>query len=117
MTEVKTDYGDLEKQRKAWERLENNLKKVINLPWEKFGNIDGAKIPQSLDLVHILHRDIYEYPYLSVKSTGENKRIKRPSLHLNNGQNTVSIFYGGVNKKAEKTDDGEDKEVVTLKSH
>ncbi|PWR31664.1 hypothetical protein DK308_15765, partial [Listeria monocytogenes] len=37
-------------------------------------------------------------------------------LHLNNGQNTVSIFYGGVNKKAEKTDDGEDKEVVTLKS-
>ncbi|MFM2784962.1 hypothetical protein NGL45_10070 [Lactococcus lactis] len=116
MTEVKTDYGDLEKQRKAWERLENNLKKVINLPWEKFGNIDGAKIPQSLDLVHILHRDIYEYPYLSVKSTGENKRIKRPSLHLNNGQNTVSIFYGRVNKKAEKTDDGEDKEVVTLKS-
>ena len=66
MTEVKTDYGDLEKQRKAWEWLENNLKKVINLPWEKFGNIDGAKIPQSLDLVHILHRDIYEYPYLSV---------------------------------------------------
>ena len=103
MTEVKTAYGDLEKQRKAWERLENNLKKVIDLPWEKFGNIDGAKIPQSLDLVNILHRDIYEYPYLSVKSTGENKRIKRPSLHLNNGQNTVSIFYGGVNKKAEKT--------------
>ena len=60
MTEVKTDYGDLEKQSKAWERLENNLKKVINLHWEKFGNMDGAKIPQSLDLVNIVHRDINE---------------------------------------------------------
>ena len=117
MTEVITDYGDLEKQRKAWERLEINLKQTINLSWDKFQNIDSAKIPQSLDLVHILHRDIYEYPYLPVKSTGENKRVKRPSLHLNNGRDTVSIFYGGVNKKAEKTDDGENKEVAVLKAN
>lgn len=106
---------NLEKQRKAWERLENNLKKVLSIPWEEFDNIDSAKIPQKLDLVNVLHRDDFEWQYLPVKSTGEKKRVKRPSLHLNNGLDSVSIFYGGVNTKAEKNEEGETIEVATLK--
>ncbi|WP_270219077.1 hypothetical protein [Lactococcus lactis] len=106
---------ELEKQREAWERLENNLKKVLSIPWEEFDNIDSAKIPQKLDLVNVLHRDEFEWQYLPLKSTGEKKRVKRPSLHLNNGLNSVSIFYGGINTKAEKNDEDETIEVATLR--
>ncbi len=111
----KVNKDDLEQQRKACECLENNLKKVLSIPWEDFDNIDSAKIPQKLDLVNVLHRDEFEWQYLPVKSTGDKKRVKRPSLHLNNGLDSVSIFYGGVNTKAEKNDEGETVEVATLK--
>ncbi|MFC4651853.1 hypothetical protein ACFO26_02945 [Lactococcus nasutitermitis] len=109
--------AELEKQRDAWEALEKNLEKVKSLPWEKFDNIDSAKIPQALDLVQVLHRDSFIYQYLQVKQTGEKKRVPRPSLHLNNGLISVSIFYGAVNTKTEKDGNGETREVAILKGN
>lgn len=110
MTEFKTDYGDLEEQRKAWERLENNHKRVLAIPWEEFDNPDSAKIPKALDFIHILHRDEFDYPYLSVKTAEGKIRIKRPTFHINNGLNHFSIFYGKskANKDETKTSLSED---------
>ena len=46
---------ELEEQRQAWERLENNHKRVLALPWEEFDHIDSAKIPRALDFIHVLN--------------------------------------------------------------
>lgn len=62
----------LEKQRKAWQSLEEGIKKVLLLPWEELDNIESAKIPKALDLVHVLHHDYYEYQYLPVKTSEGN---------------------------------------------
>ena len=104
MTEFKTDYGALEEQRQAWERLENNHKRVLAIPWEEFDNTKNARIPKALDLVHILHSDIFEYPYLSVKTSEGKLRIKRPSLYTNNGLTAIPLFYGTIKTKNKKSD-------------
>lgn len=107
------DLKDLQKARDSWEKLENNLKIVQSLPWQNFENIDSAKIPQALDLVHALHRDEFEYAFL--QSARAKKRIKRPSLHLNNGITTVSIFYGALNIKTTEDKDGDTIEEIVTK--
>lgn len=95
-------------KRNAWESLEARLKAVQSLPWEAFtGSIDSAKIPKALNLVQILHEDRFLYPFIQVQS-GEKKRIKFPTLFLNNGLLSLSVFYGGVNVKPTKTEDGEE---------
>lgn len=102
----------LEQQRIAWQSLEEGIKKVLLLPWEELDNIESAKIPKALDLVHVLHHDYYEYQYLPVKTSEGKLRIKRPSLHLNNGLTPLSIFYGFVKSKKDKSDTSEgDKEI------
>ena len=101
------DETELVKMRDSWEKLENNLKIVQSLQREQFDNIDSAKIPQYLDMVHVLHHDEFEYQYLPVQTSEGKKRVKRPSAHFNNGLTTVSIFYGGTNTKAKKDSDEE----------
>ena len=86
--------------RKERQRLEKNLKRVLDLPWEEFDHIESAKIPKDLDFIHILHRDTFDYPYLQLKTAEGKLRIKRPTFHINNGLNSFSIFYG--TKKANK---------------
>lgn len=67
---------ELEAQRIAWEKLENNLKITIDLPWEEFDSPDSGKIPKELDKVHVLHRDIYKYPIIVSKNNDiENGRM------------------------------------------
>lgn len=91
---------ELEKQREAWERLENNLKKVLSIPWEEFDSPDSGKIPRELDKVHVLHRDIYKYPIIVSKNPDvQNGRMKHPSLYLNNGLTALAIGYGEVISK------------------
>lgn len=104
---------ELEQQRKAWERLENNHKRVLALPWEEFDHIDSAKIPRALDYIHVLHRDEFDYPYLPVKTAEGKIRIKRPTFHINNGLDHFSIFYGRTkaNKDETKTATTEDPNV------
>lgn len=95
---------ELEQQRKAWERLEHNHKRVLALPWEEFDHIDSAKIPRALDYIHVLHRDEFDYPYLSVKTAEGKIRIKRPTFHINNGLNHFSIFYGKTKANKDETE-------------
>lgn len=95
---------ELEEQRQAWERLENNHKRVLALPWEEFDHIDSAKIPRALDFIHVLHRDEFEYPYLSVKTAEGKIRIKRPTFHVNNGLNHFSVFYGRTKANKDETE-------------
>ncbi|MFK4817241.1 hypothetical protein ACI1T3_02150 [Lactococcus petauri] len=106
------------KHREAWERLEHNLKKVLELPWEEFDNPDSGKIPRALDKVHVLHRDIYKYPILVSKNSGiENSRIKHPSLYLNNGLIPIAIGYGVLSSKKVlgSAKDEDEKKEVTIK--
>lgn len=95
---------ELKVQRKAWERLERNLKRTVDLPWEEFDHIDSARIPKALDLIRILHRDIYEHPYLSVRTAEGKIRIKRPTFHINNGLTSFSVFYGRTKANKDETE-------------
>lgn len=95
---------ELEKQREAWERLENNLKEVLSISWEEFDHIDSARIPKALDFIHVLHRDEFEYPYLSVKTAEGKIRIKRPTFHINNGLDHFSLFYGRTKANKDETE-------------
>ena len=95
---------ELEQQRKAWERLEHSHKRVLALPWEEFDHIDSAKVPRALDYIHVLHRDEFDYPYLSVKTSEGKIRIKRPTFHINNGLNHFSIFYGRIKANKDETE-------------
>ncbi|MCA2391277.1 hypothetical protein [Lactococcus sp. NH2-7C] len=102
---------ELEKQREAWERLENNLKKVLSIPWEEFDSPDSGKIPRELDKVHVLHRDIYKYPIIVSKNPDvQNGRMKHPSLYLNNGLTALAIGYGEVISKKVQGSPEEDSE-------
>lgn len=107
---------ELEAQRIAWEKLENNLKITIDLPWEEFDSPDSGKIPKELDKVHVLHRDIYKYPIIVSKNNDiENGRMKHPSLYLNNGLTALAIGYGTlISKKVsgETEEDTEKKEAA-----
>ena len=107
---------ELEKQREAWERLENNLKKVLSIPWEEYDSPDSGKIPKELDKVHVLHRDIYKYPIIISKNPDiENGRMKHPSLYLNNGLTALAIGYGTIGSKKVQgslEDDAERKEAT-----
>lgn len=95
---------ELKVQRQAWERLERNLKRTVDLPWEQFDHIDSARIPKALDLIRILHRDIYEHPYLSVRTAEGKIRIKRPTFHINNGLTSFSVFYGRTKSNKDETE-------------
>ncbi|WP_285023491.1 hypothetical protein [Lactococcus garvieae] len=90
--------------REERKRLEKNLKRTVNLAWEKFDHIDSARIPKALDLIRILHRDIYEEPYIPVKTLEGKLRIKRPTFHVNNGLNSFSIFYGKIKANKDKSE-------------
>ncbi|USI68698.1 hypothetical protein LMK04_02950 [Lactococcus petauri] len=107
---------ELEAQRIAWEKLENNLKITIDLHWEEFDSPDSGKIPKELDKVHVLHRDIYKYPIIVSKNNDiENGRMKHPSLYLNNGLTALAIGYGTlISKKVsgETEEDTEKKEAA-----
>lgn len=104
---------ELKKQKAIRKTLASHLEKVKSLPWEEFDNVDSAEIPKALDLVHALHNDIYEYPFIQL-DRAEKKRIKRPSLFLNNGLNAISVFYGETHTKERTTEDGSGKiEVIT----
>lgn len=107
---------ELEKQREAWERLENNLKEVLFIPWEEYDSPDSGKIPRELDKVHVLHRDIYKYPIIVSKNPDvQNGRMKHPSLYLNNGLTALAIGYGRLGSKKVQgnlEDDAERKEAT-----
>lgn len=107
---------ELGKQREAWERLENNLKKVLSIPWEEYDSPDSGKIPKELDKVHVLYRDIYKYPIIISKNPDiENGRMKHPSLYLNNGLTALAIGYGTIGSKKVQgslEDDAERKEAT-----
>lgn len=102
---------ELKAQRQAWERLERNLKRTVDLPWEQFDHIDSARIPKALDLIRILHRDIYEHPYLSVRTAEGKIRIKRPTFHINNGLTSFSVFYGRTKANKDETETSLSEEV------
>ena len=104
---------ELEQQKEIRKILEKNLYQVKSLPGEQFDNVDSAEIPKALDLVHVLHNDVYEYPFIQITGA-EKKRVKRPSLFLNNGLNAISVFYGETYTKERTTEDGSGKiEVIT----
>lgn len=90
--------------REERKRLEKNLKRTVNLAWEKFDHIDSARIPKALDLIRILHRDNYEEPYIPVKTSEGKLRIKRPTFHVNNGLNSFSIFYGKIKANKDESE-------------
>lgn len=109
---------ELEQQRIAWEKLEKNLKRVIELPWEEFDSPDSGKIPKELDKVHVLHRDVYKYPIIVSKNTDiDNGRMKHPSLYLNNGLTALAIGYGTlISKKVSgETDEDTEKKEAAIK--
>ncbi|MBL3715642.1 hypothetical protein GHK52_02175 [Lactococcus garvieae] len=113
MTGTEQRIKELEELKKVRGQLVKNLDKVKTLPWEQFDNVDSAEIPKALDFVQVLQNDLYEYPYIQIDGA-EKKRVKRPSLFLNNGISTLSIFYGGANTKEKRVEDGTEKiEVVT----
>ncbi|MFK4916329.1 hypothetical protein ACI1T6_05815 [Lactococcus petauri] len=102
---------ELEAQRIAWEKLEKNLKRVIELPWEEFDSPDSGKIPKELDKVHVLHRDVYKYPIIVSKNSDiENGRMKHPSLYINNGLTALAIGYGILSTKKVQDTTGDDTE-------
>lgn len=104
---------ELKKQKAIRKNLASHLEKVKSLPWEEFDNVDSAEIPKALDLVHALHNDIYEYPFIQL-DRAEKKRIKRPSLFLNNGLSSISVFYGEAHTKERTAEDGSGKiEIIT----
>lgn len=108
---------ELEAQRIAWEKLEKNLKRVIELPWEEFDSPDSGKIPKELDKVHILHRDVYKYPIIVSKNLDiENGRMKHPSLYINNGLTALAIGYGTLSTKKvqDTTGDGTEKKEAKI---
>lgn len=105
----------LEKQEAVWKTLASNLEQVKDLPWEQFDNVDSAEIPKALDLVQVLHNDVYEYPFIQIAGA-EKKRVKRPSLFLNNGISSISIFYGGTNTKEKRAEDGTEKIEISTSS-
>lgn len=115
MTGTEQRLEALEKQKAVWKTLASNLEQVKSLPWEQFDNVDSAEIPKALDLVQILHNDVYEYPFIQIAGA-EKKRVKRPSLFLNNGINSISIFYGGTNTKEKRAEDGTEKIEISTSS-
>ncbi|MFK4881247.1 hypothetical protein ACI1TC_08465 [Lactococcus petauri] len=113
MTGTEKHFEELERQKEIRKTLEKNLSQVKSLPWEQFDNVDSAEIPKALDLVHVLHNDVYEYPFIQLTGA-EKKRVKRPSLFLNNGLNAISVFYGEAHTKEITTEDGSGKvEIIT----
>ena len=113
MTGTEKHLEELERQKEIRKTLEKNLSQVKTLPWEQFDNVDSAEIPKALDLVHVLHNDVYEYPFIQLTGA-EKKRVKRPSLFLNNGLNAISVFYGEAHTKERTTEDGSGKvEIIT----
>lgn len=113
MTGTGKHLEELERQKEIRKTLEKNLSQVKSLPWEQFDNVDSAEIPKALDLVHVLHNDVYEYPFIQLNGA-EKKRVKRPSLFLNNGLNAISVFYGEAHTKERTTEDGSGKvEIIT----
>lgn len=115
MTGTEQRLEALEKQKAVWKTLASNLEQVKDLPWEQFDNVDSAEIPKALDLVQVLHNDVYEYPFIQIAGA-EKKRVKRPSLFLNNGLSSISIFYGGTNTKEKRAEDGMEKIEISTSS-
>ncbi|EKF52260.1 Orf9 [Lactococcus garvieae DCC43] len=72
MTGTEQRLEALEKQKAVRKTLASNLEQVKALPWEQFDNVDSAEIPKALDLVQVLHNDVYEYPFIQIAGAEKN---------------------------------------------